>query len=677
MMVVDGATGKVVGDIPNTPGVHGAGFSTKAGHGFTTNSGDQTVTMFDLKTLAVLKQIKVGPGLDGIMHDEPDDKIILTNHSRPIGTLTAIDPNTGDIVATVELEDTAPEGAAADGKGHIFVNNESKNTIQVIDVKTWKATASWPIAPCDGPTGIAYDKASNRIFSGCSKTSVVVDAGTGKVVASIANGTRVDALGWDAAKKLMFIPNGGEGNVTVVHQDSPDKYTVVATVADVRGREDDHRRSDDAQRLSLSTRAWSCAAASGRCGAAGGRRPRPRSAGSGRRRLVHRHQVVTTSRSHAPRFQNLGVRLPAGPQVRLKADATSVLKPLHSCKVRASMGRVVEGVAVLLMLSVFFAYLTAPAVATLRQRLRIGRRQRPISNNAALALLYGTLVLSIVVDLAALGRWHHPLGTCHRAGGRRSAVHHGADGAPRSGHCQRTGESRDADGDQEPAGRRNRLSRARDSQHAAGNDRRGAACACGWRRRRLVSFMLLRSAPSFQRSALRAPAARPSAVARRRAPARRQQRAGGLRACANGGWSAGRLTLRDGLRAAWPAVRGVDGRRGRRPRTRAGDRSADGHGGRGDAGGRPGLARTPLLLVLRLVQDYVVYPRLVRRGMRLSTPAVILTIWIGAALAGAAGVIMAIPAAGFLSVSVRHWREYRDIERLIRAHATHRAPLNV
>ena len=169
------------------------------------------------------------------MYDEPDDKIILTNHSRPIGTLTAIDPKTGDIVATVELEDTAPEGAAADGKGHIFVNNESKNTIQVIDVKTWKATASWPLAPCEGPTGIAYDKASNRIFSGCSKTSVVVDASTGKVVASITNGTRVDALGWDPSKKLIYIPNGGEGNVTVVHQDSPDKYTVVATVATFAG----------------------------------------------------------------------------------------------------------------------------------------------------------------------------------------------------------------------------------------------------------------------------------------------------------------------------------------------------------------------------------------------------------------------------------------------------------
>ena len=235
MMVVDGATGKVLGDIPNTPGVHGAGIAPTAGHGFTTNSGDQTVTMFDLKTLAVIKQIKVGPGLDGIMYDEPDDKIILTNHSRPIGTLTAINPSTGDIVATVELEDNGPEGAAADGKGHIFVNNEGKSTIQVIDVKTWKATASWPLAPCDGPTGIAYDKASNRIFSGCSKTSVVLDATTGKVVASIANGTRVDALGWDPAKKLIYIPNGGEGNVTVVHQDSPDKYTVVATVPTFAG----------------------------------------------------------------------------------------------------------------------------------------------------------------------------------------------------------------------------------------------------------------------------------------------------------------------------------------------------------------------------------------------------------------------------------------------------------
>ena len=190
--------------------------------------------MIDLKTLALITKVKIGPGLDGIMYDEPNDKIILTNHSRP-GTLTALDPASGDVVATVELEDNGPEGAAADGKGHIFVNNEGKSTIQVIDVKTWKATASWPLAPCDGPTGIAYDRSTDRIFSGCSKTSVVVDASSGKVVATIPNGTRVDALGWDPSERLIYIPNGGEGNVTVVHQDSADKYTVVATVTTVPG----------------------------------------------------------------------------------------------------------------------------------------------------------------------------------------------------------------------------------------------------------------------------------------------------------------------------------------------------------------------------------------------------------------------------------------------------------
>jgi len=235
MMVVEGATGKVLGDITNTPGVHGAGIATRSGHGFTTNGGDGTVTMFDLKTLAVIKRIMVGSGLDGIMYDEPDNMVILTRHSRPIGTVTGLNPDTGEIVGTAELEDTGPEGAAADGKGHIFVNNEGKSTIQVVDLKTWKATASWPVAPCDGPTGIAYDPGTNRIFAGCNKNSVVVDASNGKVVATIPNGTRVDALGWDPSRKLIYIPNGGEGNVTVVHEDSADKYSVVATVATFAG----------------------------------------------------------------------------------------------------------------------------------------------------------------------------------------------------------------------------------------------------------------------------------------------------------------------------------------------------------------------------------------------------------------------------------------------------------
>lgn len=236
VMVIDGPTGKVLGDILDTPRTHGIALAPKSNHGFTTNGGDSTVTMFDLKTLAVIKKVHVpSGGLDGIMYDDFSDRIILTNHSRPIGTATAIDPRTGDIVGVAQLEDDAPEGAASDGKGKIFVNNESKNTMQVIDAKTMKVLSSWPLAPCDGPTGIAFDRSSNRIFAGCGKTSVVIDPGSGRVVATIANGDGVDALGWDASEKLIYIPAGRDGNVTVVHEDSPDKYTVVATVPTMRG----------------------------------------------------------------------------------------------------------------------------------------------------------------------------------------------------------------------------------------------------------------------------------------------------------------------------------------------------------------------------------------------------------------------------------------------------------
>ena len=236
VMVVDGATGKVLGDIPDTPRNHGIALAPTSNHGFITSAGDSTVTMFDLRTLAVIKKIKIPTGgLDGIMYDDFSDRIILTNHSRPIGTAVALDAKTGDIVGTAELEDNGPEGAASDGKGKIFVNNEGKNTIQVLDVKTMHVLASWPLAPCEGPTGIAYDRATNRIFSGCGKTSVVVDAMSGKVVATIANGDGVDALGWDAAQHLIYIPAGRDSNVTVVREDAPDKYTVVATVATMRG----------------------------------------------------------------------------------------------------------------------------------------------------------------------------------------------------------------------------------------------------------------------------------------------------------------------------------------------------------------------------------------------------------------------------------------------------------
>lgn len=236
IMIVDGGSGKVIGDIPDTPRTHGIALAQKDGHGFTTNAGDSTSTMFDLKTMAVIKKVHAGiDGLDGIMYDEASDKILTIDHSHPTGTAVVIDPKTGDVVTRVELTGRGPEGGVSDGKGRIFINLEDKNAIDVVDSKTWKVVETWPIAPCEGPTGIAMDRTTNRIFSGCSKTSVVVDAANGRVVAQIANGEGVDALGWDQSQKLIYIPAGRDGNVTMVHEDGPDKYTVVSTVATMVG----------------------------------------------------------------------------------------------------------------------------------------------------------------------------------------------------------------------------------------------------------------------------------------------------------------------------------------------------------------------------------------------------------------------------------------------------------
>jgi DNA-binding beta-propeller fold protein YncE len=234
-MVLDGAKGTVLGDIPDMQGNHGIALAPSSNHGFITCRGDSTVAMFDLKTLAVVKKIKIPVGgQDGIMYDDFTDRVILTNHSKP-GTATAIDPKVGEITGQAELEDNGPEGAASDGKGKLFVNNEGKNTIQVIDAKPMKVLASWPLDSCDGPTGIAYDRETDRIFSGCGGKSAIVNAKTGKIVTYIKNGDGVDALGWDQSEKLIYIPAGRDSSVTIVHEDSPDKYTVVATVTTAAG----------------------------------------------------------------------------------------------------------------------------------------------------------------------------------------------------------------------------------------------------------------------------------------------------------------------------------------------------------------------------------------------------------------------------------------------------------
>jgi DNA-binding beta-propeller fold protein YncE len=236
VMVIDAASGKVLGDIPDTPRVHGIALVPRRRHGFTTNGGDSTVTLFDLATLSVIRKIRVPTGgLDGIMYDSTDDRIVLTNHSRPRGTLVALDPESGDITGTVELEDDAPEGAVSDGHGRIFVNDEGTSRIQVIDARTMKAVATWPLSPCEGPTGIAYDPRTHRIFSACSKTSAILDASTGKIVATVPNGDGVDAIGWDPTERLIYIPAGRDSNVTIVRQEGPNRYRVIATVSTMIG----------------------------------------------------------------------------------------------------------------------------------------------------------------------------------------------------------------------------------------------------------------------------------------------------------------------------------------------------------------------------------------------------------------------------------------------------------
>lgn len=236
IQVVDGSTGKLVGDIPNTPRTHGALIVNATNRGFTTNGGDSTSTMFDLGSLAVIKQIHTGAsGLDGFMYDDATNKALTIDHSRPNGTAVVMDAATGDVVGLVTTTGAAPEGGVSDGKGKVFINLEDKAAMDVVDNHTWKVVNTWSVAPCRTPTGIAMDRASNRIFVGCSDTSVVVDASTGKVVAQIAAGGGVDGIAFDPAEKLIYIPSGAAGIVTVVHEDSPDKYTVRATVPTMRG----------------------------------------------------------------------------------------------------------------------------------------------------------------------------------------------------------------------------------------------------------------------------------------------------------------------------------------------------------------------------------------------------------------------------------------------------------
>src|SRR5215472_4765867 len=226
VMVVDPSKGSVIGDIPDTGGVHGIALAQDLGKGFTSNGRENTVTVFDLKTLKETAKIKIdGQNPDAILYDPATHRVFTFNGRS--SNATVIDAEKGTVVATIPL-DGKPEFGAADGKGTVFVNIEDKSEITAIDAKKAAVVKTWPLAPCEEPSGLAMDQKHRRLFAGCSnKMMAIVDADSGKVIATPAIGEGVDANAFDADQQLAFSSNGRDGNLTVVHEDSPDKFSVV------------------------------------------------------------------------------------------------------------------------------------------------------------------------------------------------------------------------------------------------------------------------------------------------------------------------------------------------------------------------------------------------------------------------------------------------------------------
>lgn len=232
VMVVDLGRDTVIGDIANTLGVHGVALAPELNRGFTSNGRDSSVTIFDYKTLAPITVLKIpARNPDAILYDPATKRVFTFNGGT--NNATAIDAATGTVVGTVDLGGK-PETAVSDGN-RIYANIEDKSEIAVIDPSALTVLARWPLAPCEEPSGLAIDHVHKRLFAGCgNKTMAIVDMRTGKVVASPAVGSGVDAAGFDPGNQLAFTSNG-EGTITVVHEDSPDKYTVVETVPTQRG----------------------------------------------------------------------------------------------------------------------------------------------------------------------------------------------------------------------------------------------------------------------------------------------------------------------------------------------------------------------------------------------------------------------------------------------------------
>ena len=226
-VVMDADTYAVVGDIPDTQGVHGIAIASDLGRGFTSNGRSNDVTIIDLKTLKPIGNVKTDANPDAIVYD-PVSKRVFTFNGGGKNT-TAINAADGTVAGTLALGGK-PEFAAVDGKGSVFVNNEDTSEIIEINAQKITETHRWPLAPCKSPSGLAMDTKNRRLYSVCDdKVSVVVNADTGKVVATPEIGNGPDAAAFDAESNEFFA-SCGEGLLTVVHEDSPDKYTVVENV---------------------------------------------------------------------------------------------------------------------------------------------------------------------------------------------------------------------------------------------------------------------------------------------------------------------------------------------------------------------------------------------------------------------------------------------------------------
>lgn len=233
IVVVDLQKDAVVGEVTNTPGVHGLAPAPDLGKGLTTNGRENKASLVDLKTLQTIMKVDTGEGPDGMLYN-PGQQEFYTFNGRGESS-TVIDAKTGKVLATVELGGRPEFGAADPDAGRVYDNIESKSEVAVIDTKTHKVVGNWPIAPGESASGMAIDTAHHRIFCGChNEKMVMLDATSGKVVAEVPIGQGVDACAFDPGTQLAFA-SCGDGTVTIAHEDSPDKLTVVQTLQTERG----------------------------------------------------------------------------------------------------------------------------------------------------------------------------------------------------------------------------------------------------------------------------------------------------------------------------------------------------------------------------------------------------------------------------------------------------------